>query len=70
MTRPKPTCKWFAVCPMKTYYERGMLDHAWLDRYCHGDWETCVRYQLEERNEPHPDWLLPDGTLAERLAPR
>jgi len=28
---------------------------------------SCIRYQIEERGEPHPDWMLPDGTLDEKL---
>lgn len=56
-------CKWFPVCPMKTFYENGMLDFEWIARYCRGDWESCVRYQKEERGEPHSDRLLPDGSF-------
>lgn len=58
-------CKWFLVCPMKWFYEAGILPEKWIDQYCKGDWETCVRYHMEERGEPHPDWMLPDGTIDE-----
>ena len=60
-------CKWYSVCPMKRFYEEGKLDRKWIELYCKGDWESCVRYQMEERGEEHPDWMLPDGTLDERL---
>ena len=60
-------CKWYPVCPMKRFYEEGKLDKKWIELYCKGDWESCVRYQMEERGEPHPDWMLPDGTLDEKL---
>ncbi len=60
-------CRWFAVCPMKRFYEEGKLDKKWIDLYCKGDWESCVRYQLEERGELHPDWMLPDGSIDKRL---
>jgi len=60
-------CKWHPVCPMKRFYEEGRLDGKWIELYCKGDWESCVRYQMEERGEPHPDWMLPDGTLDEKL---
>nr|MDO8091516.1 uracil-DNA glycosylase [Candidatus Sigynarchaeota archaeon] len=60
-------CKWYPACPMKRFYERGNLDKKWIELYCKGDWESCVRYQMEERGEPHPDWMLPDGTLDEKL---
>lgn len=61
-------CKWFDLCPMKRYHALGALEERWVERYCHGDWERCVRYQLEERGEPHPDWMLPDGSLDRRLS--
>ena len=60
-------CKWYPVCPMKKFYEEGKLNKKWVELYCKGDWETCVRYQMEERGEPHPDWMLPDGSIDERL---
>ena len=60
-------CKWYPMCPMKRFYEEGKLDKKWIELYCKGDWESCIRYQMEERGEPHPDWMLPDGTLDEKL---
>jgi len=61
-------CKWYPVCPMKLYYEQGHLDRKWIELYCKGDWAHCVRYQMEEEGDPHPDWMLPDGTIDEELA--
>ncbi len=61
-------CKWYPVCPMKAYYEKGYLDKKWIELYCKSDWEHCVRYQMEEKGEPHPDWMLPDGTIDKRLS--
>ncbi len=61
------TCKWFTVCPMKRFYESGKLDEKWVKAYCWGDWGKCVRYQMEESGEPHPDNMLPDGTINETL---
>ncbi len=60
-------CKWYPVCPMKKFYEKGKLDKKWIELYCKGDWESCVRYQMEEKGKAHPDWMLPDGTLNEKL---
>ena len=60
-------CKWFSVCPMKRFYEQGKIDIEWIDRYCKGDWESCIRYQMAKRREPHPDWMLPDGSIDEDL---
>ncbi|MBN1574962.1 MAG: hypothetical protein JW913_00315 [Chitinispirillaceae bacterium] len=59
-------CKWYTVCPMKRFLEKGVLDEQWVKRYCRGGKE-CVRYAMEERGEAHPDWMLPDGSLDERL---
>lgn len=61
------TCKWFPVCPMKRYYEKGKIDEKWIKNYCKGDWSNCVRFKKEERGEYHPDWMLPDGTIDDSL---
>ncbi|MFP3860959.1 MAG: uracil-DNA glycosylase [Bacteroidales bacterium] len=57
------TCKWFNSCPVKTFYEQGKLTKYWIDRYCKGDWETCKRFQMEEKKQYHPDNMLPDGSF-------
>ncbi len=67
MTNLNKECKWFFACPMKRFYERGLLNEKWIKEYCWGDWKNCVRYNMEERGEPHPDRMLPDGTLDEKL---
>lgn len=61
-------CKWYEVCPMKEYYEKGTLDKKWVELYCKGDWESCIRFHLEESGKPHADYMLPDGKLDEKLA--
>ncbi|MBN1675169.1 MAG: uracil-DNA glycosylase [Kiritimatiellae bacterium] len=60
-------CKWYPVCPMKTFYERGDLPAHWIERYCWGDWRRCVRYQMEEAGTPHPDHMLPDGRMDQTM---
>jgi len=57
------TCRWYSMCPMKRFYELGLLDQSWIELYCRGDWASCVRFQKEECGEYHPDWMLPDGSL-------
>jgi hypothetical protein len=61
------TCKWFSVCPLKRFYEEGRLEEKWITGYCKGDYRKCVRYQLEEEGKPHPDYMLPDGSLERGL---
>ena len=56
-------CKWYSVCPMKRAYEDGKLDKYYVDHYCHGDWKSCVRFQMESRGEPHPYYMRQDGVL-------
>ncbi len=67
MSKSAKTCKWFPVCPMKRFYEQGKLDKKWIEEYCLGNWERCVRYQMEEKGEPHPDNMLPNGEIDESL---
>lgn len=60
-------CKWYSVCPLKSFYEQEKLDRKWIELYCKGDWESCVRFQMEEKGQYHPDWMLPDGEIDKRL---
>jgi hypothetical protein len=60
-------CKWFLCCPMKKFYEEGRIPKRWIELYCKGDWKSCIRYHMEERGQPYPDWMLPDGSLDESL---
>lgn len=60
-------CKWYPVCPIRRYYEMGKIERKWVELYCKGNWESCVRYQMEEKGEYHPDWMLPDGTIDKTL---
>ena len=34
---------------------------TWQIRYCDGEYDTCIRYRMTERNEPVPQQLLPNG---------
>ena len=60
-------CKWYPACPLKKYYERGEIEEKWIDDFCKGDYEKCVRYQMEEAGEPHPDNMLPNGEIRKNL---
>ena len=67
MRRSLRVCKWFPVCPMKRYYEQGKISEEWIQQYCQGDWENCIRYHMEEIGKPHPDYMLPDGSIDNSL---
>ncbi len=60
-------CKWYSVCPLRTFYEQGKLDKSWIELYCKGAWLNCVRYQMEENGESHPDNMMPDGSIDDNL---
>jgi len=60
-------CKWFPVCPIRKFFEKGTLSKKWIEQYCMGDYKTCKRYHMEEKGILHPDWMLPDGTIDEKL---
>ncbi len=52
---------------MKRFYEQGKLEGRWVEEYCKGDYRRCVRYWLEEKGEPHPDNMLPNGEIRQEL---
>ncbi|KPL09472.1 MAG: uracil-DNA glycosylase [Bacteroides sp. SM23_62] len=60
-------CKWYSMCPMKRFYEAGRLERKWIELYCKGIWQNCVRYEMEELDHYHFDWMLPDGSPDENL---
>ena len=64
----KHECKWRLVCPMTRYYREGRLDRKWIELFCKGDWESCKRYQAEEKGVWHPDNMLPDGSIDKTLS--
>ena len=63
----KDICKWYNVCPLKRFYEQGVLDKRWVENYCWGDYLKCARYKMEENGSYHPDSMLPDGTIDKKL---
>ncbi|MBS3731684.1 MAG: hypothetical protein KGY42_02155 [Desulfobacterales bacterium] len=56
-------CKWYPVCPMRRFYKEGRLERKWIENYCLGDNQRCMRYRMEVEGRPHPDNMLPDGTI-------
>ena len=63
----KNICKWYSVCPIKYFYEQARLDRKWVEDYCWVSNKGCVRRELEEKGIPHPDNMLPDGSIVENL---
>ncbi|OQY38207.1 MAG: uracil-DNA glycosylase [Spirochaetaceae bacterium 4572_7] len=63
----KKECKWYPVCPMNFFYNQGKIDKSWVDNYCHGKWDQCIRYQKEEAGIYHSDKMLPNGEIDNSL---
>ena len=63
----KEVCKWYDVCPLKRFYQEGKLNKKWVKDYCKGHYLDCTRYKIEEQGTYHPDNIMPDGTIDERL---
>jgi len=63
----KKECKWFSVCSMKFYWQQGKIDEIWIKNYCLGNWDKCIRYQKKEAGIFYLDYLMPDGTLNNKL---
>lgn len=60
-------CKWYDCCPIKRYTETGRLETSWVEQYCLVDNRSCVRYQMEEAGQSHPDNMLPNGEIRKDL---
>lgn len=52
---------------MKYFWEQGKLDSLWIENYCKGNWQVCVRFDKEENRIDHPDNMLPNGEIDESL---
>ncbi|MHC1591283.1 MAG: uracil-DNA glycosylase [Candidatus Helarchaeales archaeon] len=63
MTTKKKECFWYSVCPMKRYFEKGLIEAKWIENYCMNDGQNCVRKKLEEEGIYHPDNMLPNGEI-------
>ena len=52
---------------MKIFYEKGLLAKTWVEDYCFGEYSKCVRKRMEDQGKHHPDNMLPDGSIDQRL---
>jgi len=60
-------CKWYPICPMKDFYEKGMLAEKWIKEYCLNAAKGCKRYEMIEKGLSCPYWILPNGKEGKRL---
>lgn len=59
----KKVCKWYQACPIKFFVDNDKLDRKWVEEYCLVGNKSCIRYQMEENGEAHPDNMLPNGEI-------
>ncbi|MBD3248721.1 uracil-DNA glycosylase [Candidatus Woesearchaeota archaeon] len=62
------TCRWIDICPLRKLEQEGQISQRWKKEYCESknSWRNCKRFRLEGKNIPHPDNMLPDGTIKEK----
>ena len=63
----REVCKWYKVCPMKRFYEKGRLDRKWVENYCFNNGKNCKRFEMAAKGIFHPDNMLPNGEIDGRL---
>ncbi|MDD2352532.1 MAG: uracil-DNA glycosylase [Candidatus Caldatribacteriota bacterium] len=60
-------CPWFYCCPIKVYVERQLIEKKWTEQYCKLKYWRCIRKKMQDKNQYHPDNMLPDGTINTQL---
>jgi len=53
--------------PIKYYTDSGLISKNWVEDYCMKNLKNCIRYQYEENQLSHPDNMLPNGEIDERM---
>ncbi|MDC7226059.1 MAG: hypothetical protein PQJ61_04770 [Spirochaetales bacterium] len=60
-------CFWYPVCPIKRFYDAGLIEEFWVREYCWSGGNGCVRKRMEAERRFHPDNMMPDGSIREDL---
>ena len=55
----KSACFWYPVCPIKRFYEAGLIEEFWVRVYCLAGGSGCMRKKLEAQGVRHPDNVMP-----------
>ena len=65
----KNLCVWYnETSGVKRTYDLGLIDKKWVENYCWNGGEGCIRKKrFEEEGYVSPDYVLPDGTISERV---
>ena len=67
--KKKDMCVWYNESSgVKRAYNLGLIDRKWIENYCWNSGKGCIRKKrFEEEGYVSPDYVLPDGTLSERV---
>jgi len=67
--KKKNLCVWYnETSGMKRAYDLGLIDRRWVENYCWNGGKDCVRKKrFEEEGYVSPDYVLPDGTISQRV---
>lgn len=62
-------CRWYNESSgVKRAYDLGLIDRKWVENYCWTKGKGCIREKrFEEEGYISPDYVLPDGTISERV---
>ena len=62
-------CRWYdQTSGMKRAYDKGLIDHAWINDYYMNNGTNCVRKErFENEGYVSPDYILPDGNEDPKL---
>jgi len=65
----KNLCVWYnETSGVKRAYDLGLIDLKWVENYCWNGGKDCVRKRrFEEEGHVSPDYVLPDGTISQRV---
>jgi hypothetical protein len=65
----KNFCVWYnETSGVKRAYDLGLIDKKWVQNYCWNGGRGCIRKKrFEEEGCVSPDYVLPDGTISERV---
>lgn len=60
-------CKWYNICPIKTFFEKGKVKQELIEKYCFNGGIGCQRMEMEEKGVFEPYNMLPNGEIDENL---
>jgi len=62
-------CQWYnGTSAIKRAYDAGKIDKSWVQNYCWNRGKRCIRKErFEQEGYISPDYLMPDGSINEKL---